>query len=135
MTGANSSRVLVVAALIERGGDVLVARRHPRGQRAGKWEFPGGKLETGESERQALAREIREELGVACGVGELFGRVQHRYPDIFVVLALYRTTLFGGEPRALGSAELRWVPKESLAAMDFCEADVPLIETLLGEAE
>ncbi len=128
-------RVRVVAALIERGDEVLVARRHPKGERAGKWEFPGGKVEAGETETQALAREIREELGVSCGVGELFGRVSYRYPDLLVDLALYRVALFSGEPRPLGSAELRWVRKTNLAALDFCEADVPLVDDLVAAGD
>ena len=68
-------RVLVVAALIERGGEVLVARRKEKGERAGLWEFPGGKVEAGEGERAALARELREELGVRVQVGELYERL------------------------------------------------------------
>src|SRR6266851_356893 len=77
-------RVLVVAALIERGGEVLVARRKEEGERAGLWEFPGGKVEAGEGERAALARELREELGVRVQVGELYARLEHIYPDLQV---------------------------------------------------
>ena len=128
-------RVLVVAALIERGGEVLVARRKQEGERAGLWEFPGGKVEPGEGERAALARELREELGVRVQVGELYARLEHIYPDLQVELALYRATLHDREePRPLTADELRWVPRRSLPGLPFCEADVPLLTQVAEEA-
>ena len=90
-------RVLVVAALIERGGEILVARRREEGERAGLWEFPGGKVESGEGERAALARELREELGVRVSIGEEYARVEHIYPDLQVELALFRCALHAGQ--------------------------------------
>ena len=128
-------RVLVVAALIERGGEVLVARRKEEGERAGLWEFPGGKVEPGEGERAALARELREELGVRVQVGELYARLEHIYPDLQVELALYRATLHDREePRPLTADELRWVPRRALPGLPFCEADVPLLTQVAEEA-
>ena len=128
-------RVLVVAALIERGGEVLVARRKEEGERAGLWEFPGGKVEPGEGERAALARELREELGVRVQVGELYARLEHIYPDLQVELALYRARLHELEdPRPLTAQELRWVPRRELPGLPFCEADVPLLTQVAEEA-
>jgi 8-oxo-dGTP diphosphatase len=127
-------RVLVVAALIERGGEVLVARRREEGERAGLWEFPGGKVEQGEGERAALARELREELGVRVQVGEEYARLEHIYPDLQVELALYRARLHEREePRALTAQELRWVPRRELPGLEFCEADVPVLTQLAEE--
>jgi 8-oxo-dGTP diphosphatase len=127
-------RVLVVAALIARGGEVLVARRREQGERAGLWEFPGGKVEPGEGERAALARELREELGVRVQVGELYARLEHIYPDLQVELALYRAQLHDNEdPRPLTAQELRWVPLRELPALPFCEADVPVLTRLAEE--
>ncbi len=127
-------RVLVVAALIERAGEVLVARRKEEGERPGLWEFPGGKVEQGEGERAALARELREELGVRVQVGELYARLEHIYPDLQVELALYRGSLHQGEePRALTAQELRWVPRRELPGLEFCEADVPVLTHLAEE--
>ena len=127
-------RVLVVAALIERGGEVLVARRKEQGERAGLWEFPGGKVEAGEGERAALARELREELGVRAQVGELYARLEHIYPDLQVELALYRARLHDNQdPRPLTAQELRWVPRRELPGLDFCEADVPLLTQVAEE--
>jgi mutator protein MutT len=123
-----------VAALIERGGEVLVARRKEEGERAGLWEFPGGKVEAGEGERAALARELREELGVRVQVGELYARLEHIYPDLQVELALYRARLHDGEePRPLTAQELRWVPRRTLPGLPFCEADVPVLTQLAEE--
>jgi len=128
-------RVLVVAALIERSGEVLVARRKEQGERAGLWEFPGGKVEPGEGERAALARELREELGVRVQVGELYARLEHIYPDLQVELALYRARLHELEdPRPLTAQELRWVPRRELPGLPFCEADVPLLTQVAEEA-
>lgn len=128
-------RVLVVAALIARQGEVLVARRKQAGERAGLWEFPGGKVEPGEGERAALARELREELGVRVQVGELYARLEHIYPDLQVELALYRARLHDNEePRPLIAEELRWVPLRELPALPFCEADVPVLTRLAEDA-
>jgi 8-oxo-dGTP diphosphatase len=126
-------RVLVVAAIIERNGRVLVSLRRPKGERASLWEFPGGKVEAGEGERAALARELREELGVSVSIGEEYARVEHRYPDVQVELALFRCALHAGhEPRPLACEEVRWVARRDLPGLPFCEADVPVL-TLLAE--
>ncbi len=95
-------RARVVAAVVRRGGRILVTRRHPDGERGGQWEFPGGKVEPGESEPEALAREIREELGCAIEVGRLVVRHRHRYPDLEVNLAFYACRVPpGAKPRCL----------------------------------
>jgi 8-oxo-dGTP diphosphatase len=126
-------RVLVVAALIERGGEVLVARRRATGERGNLWEFPGGKVEPGEGERAALARELREELGVRALVGEEYARLEHVYPDLQVELALYRAALHDSDPRPLQAQELRWVRRRELPGLEFCEADVPLLTRIAEE--
>lgn len=129
-------RVTVVAALIERDGLVLLTRRHDKGERAGLWEFPGGKVEAGEKERDALVRELDEELGVTVHVGRLYGRVDHQYPDVHVHLALYFAELDpdAHEPQPLQAAELRWVPRAQMIGLPFCEADMPLLEKLVISA-
>jgi mutator protein MutT len=126
--------VLVVAAVIEQGGKVLVSLRRPKGERASLWEFPGGKVEPGEGERAALARELREELGVRAIVGEEYARVEHPYPDLQVELALYRCTLHVGQtPKPLACEEVRWVSRRDLPGLPFCEADVPILTRLAEE--
>ena len=121
----------MVAAVVRRGDGILVTRRHDRAERGGLWEFPGGKVEAGESEPDALRREIREELGCGIEVGRLILRHAHRYPDLEVELAFYGCTLPDGEePRPLGVAAVEWARAGTLATYDFCEADVPVLPAL-----
>ncbi len=123
--------VRVVAAVVGRGGRILVARRREGGERGGQWEFPGGKVEPGESEPAALRREIREELGCEVEVGRLLVRHRHRYPDLEVELAFYAAELPpGAVPQPLGCAALEWADGCRLAARDFCEADRPVLAAL-----
>jgi len=123
-------RVRVVAALLRRGDEVLVQQRGPGGARGLLWEFPGGKVEPGESEPAALARECKEEMDVSVEVGARLAEVHHAYPDLEVELVLFAARLVEGEPRALHAHELRWVRVTGLAALPFCEADGPFIQAL-----
>ena len=124
--------LLVVAAVVRRGDTLLVTRRPDRPGRPGQWEFPGGKVEPGEREDAALARELREELGCEAAVGRLLLRHRHRYPDLDVELAFYACALLPGrEPAPLGVAELSWARVGTLAGYDFLEADL----AVLGELE
>jgi 8-oxo-dGTP diphosphatase len=122
--------VRVVAALLRRGGAVLVQQRRPGGPRGLLWEFPGGKVEPGETDAQALSRECREELAVAIEVGPLAARNVHAYPDLEVELVLYECRLISGEPQPLGAHALRFQPAGALSELPFCEADLPLLEGL-----
>jgi 8-oxo-dGTP diphosphatase len=118
----------VVAAVIRRGEAILVTRRKDDAERGGQWEFPGGKVEPGESEPAAVVREIREELACDVHVGALLTRHAHRYPDLEVELAFYACTLpAGAEPKAIGVAAMEWAGREALARYDFCEADLPVL--------
>jgi 8-oxo-dGTP diphosphatase len=128
-------RVLVVAALIEsseRPGAYLVQQRLPGKSRALLWEFPGGKVEPGESEPQALWRECLEELGVRLEVGRRLWSCVHEYADLVVELVLYAARIREGEgaPRALGAHALAWSTPAQMRALPFCEADLPLLEEL-----
>ncbi len=121
-------KVRVVAAVVQRGRSVLVTRRREDAERGGLWEFPGGKVEPGETEPQALVREIDEELACAIEVGPLLLRHTHRYPDLEVELAFYGCTLPEGvAPSPVGVAELAWAEAGTLASYPFCEADVPVL--------
>jgi 8-oxo-dGTP diphosphatase len=124
-------QVRVVAAVVRRGDEILVSRRHADAERGGQWEFPGGKVEAGEAEPDAVRREIREELGCAVQVGALIARHRHRYPDLEVELAFYACRLPAGEvPRPLGVAALEWAVAGTLAGYDFCEADRPVLPAI-----
>ncbi|HEY6105671.1 MAG TPA: (deoxy)nucleoside triphosphate pyrophosphohydrolase [Anaeromyxobacteraceae bacterium] len=121
----------MVAAVIRRGGRILIARRRDRGERGGQWEFPGGKVEPGESDPEALRREIREELGCEVEVGRLLARHRHRYPDLEVELFFHACELPpGSDPLPLGCAALEWAEGSWLPAWDFCEADRPVLADL-----
>jgi A/G-specific adenine glycosylase len=104
----------VCAAIIQRDGQVLIAHRPSNGLLGGMWEFPGGKVETGESYEQALSREINEELGTQIWVGELFGKYKHAYTHFRVTLNAFVCSLTGDEPKALEASEIRWVSIKEL---------------------
>ena len=101
-------RYTVTAAVIQRDGQVLIARRPENGLLGGLWEFPGGKVEPGETLPDCLRREIREELGVEVQVGDAFGVYRHGYTHFKVTLHAFCCRLDGGEPKALQASELRW---------------------------
>ena len=121
--------ITVVAAVIEDGGRFLVTRRQKGVHLAGLWEFPGGKIDEGETHAAALVREIREELDADVDVGELVFEVTHPYEDRTVTLHFYRCTL-RGTPRPLLGQEMRWVPRADLATLGFPPADEALIKLL-----
>jgi 8-oxo-dGTP diphosphatase len=108
----------------------LIAQRPPGSWREGWWEFPGGKIETGETAEAALVRELREELGVAAGGLMSLGAWHHEYPDRSVEIHLWLVTSFSGEPRGLDGQALRWIAPGELATCDLLEADQPMVEPL-----
>jgi 8-oxo-dGTP diphosphatase len=122
--------IVVVAAVIQRDGSFLVTRRLEGTHLAGMWEFPGGKIGSGETHAQALVREIREELDADVDVGALLFETQFDYAERRVLLHFYRCTL-RGEPKALLGQEMKWVPRADLRALDFPPADADLIRLLL----
>jgi mutator protein MutT len=127
-------RVVVVAAVIERDGSFLVTRRLDGTHLAGLWEFPGGKIDSGESHEEGLAREIREELDTDVEVGPLLFEIEFEYADRPLSLHFYRCTL-RGTPRPLLGQQMKWVPRAELRALDFPPADDELIRRLTeGEA-
>jgi len=121
----------VVAAVIERGGKLLITRRPAGSHLAGLWEFPGGKPHPGESLEEALRREIREELDAAAVVWERLDTVEWTYPDKRVRVIFFRCAI-RGEPRALEGQEMAWVAPADLARYDFPAADAALIARLSG---
>jgi 8-oxo-dGTP diphosphatase len=123
--------VLVVAAALYDGqGRVLITERPPGKHMAGRWEFPGGKVEPGESERQALARELREELGIELAAAHPELTLSHDYAERSVRISMWIVERYAGEPCGLDGQKLKWVAPARLAAEDVLEADRPFIEAL-----
>jgi 8-oxo-dGTP diphosphatase len=124
-------RIVVTAAVIERGGSFLITRR-PRGVHLeGYWEFPGGKCAPGESCDACLIREIKEELDTSIGVGAELFSISHPYADRVVELHFFECRL-EGTPRAALGQEMRWVARADLAAHEFPPADTELIRMLIA---
>jgi len=119
----------VVAAVIEADGRFLLTRRPAGTHLAGLWEFPGGKVDAGETHEQALTREVQEELGVEASVGPLVFQVAHEYPDRVIALYFYGCRLLG-TPQPLLGQEMRWVRRDELRSLDFPPADDALITRL-----
>jgi mutator protein MutT len=121
----------VVAAVIERDGRILITRRPAGSHLAGLWEFPGGKPAPGESDEDALRREIREELDAAVVVGERLATVDWDYPDRRMRLCFFRCGLTGNV-RPLEGQELAWVTPAELPRYEFPPADAVLVARLSG---
>jgi 8-oxo-dGTP diphosphatase len=126
-------RLRVVAAALRDpldSGRVLIAQRPSGKWQAGRWEFPGGKVEAGESERAALERELDEELGVGVLVAHPLGVFEHDYADRRVAIALWLVSAFQGQPQGRDGQALRWVDSSELAGCDLLEADQPMLPRL-----
>lgn len=135
MSASSSNPLRVVCALIENDGHVLMAQRPAHKHLGGKWEFPGGKIEAGETAETALHRELREELGVTVDIVRNLAPHTHAYTTVTVQLIPFvaRLTAGSGEPQTHEHAALRWVPADQLTSLDLPEADLPIIaDYLLG---
>jgi len=120
----------VTAAIIEEGGKVLLARRRPGGRMGGKWEFPGGKIEPGETPEQSLARELAEELAIEARVGEFLVSTFFEGDGVSLELLVYRVERAFGEPVLHEHDEVRWVSPQELPGFDLAESDRRVVEIL-----
>ena len=122
--------ILVAAGLIYRDGKLLITQRPPGKHGALKWEFPGGKVESEEDPRDALTREVREELGVEITVHEIVETIFHRYSERTVLLLFYKCHWLSGEPETDDCNSFAWAGPSHLAGYDFLEADLGLIRKI-----
>ncbi|MBC8025203.1 MAG: (deoxy)nucleoside triphosphate pyrophosphohydrolase [Steroidobacteraceae bacterium] len=120
---------VVAAALFDSRGLVLLAERPAGKHMAGWWEFPGGKVAEGESDPEALVRELREELGIESRAHRAIAAMSHEYPDRIVDLVLWHAST-GDTPRGLDGQQLKWVDCQSLGSERLLPADLPLIPHL-----
>ena len=117
----------VVAALVAEDGRFMICQRPAHKARGLLWEFPGGKVESGETRAQALVRECREELGVTVAPGEIYMEVDHVYPDITIHLTLFRAVITEGRPQKLEHADIRFIAPDQIPRYDFCPADADIL--------
>ena len=123
----------VGAAIIFREGKVLCVQRpnNTREYISLKWEFPGGKVEVGESREEALVREIREELSVDIEVSEFLMTVEHTYPDFHLTMHVFKCVLDQGEITLNEHVALKWLSIDELYQLDWAAADIPVVEFLM----
>jgi 8-oxo-dGTP diphosphatase len=122
----------VTAAIIEENGKVLIGRRKPGRHMGGKWEFPGGKIELGETPQDSLARELQEELAIRVSVGQFLCSAFYEGDGVSLELLVYRVERLEGEPALIEHEELCWVRPEELTGFDLADSDRRVVQRLYG---
>lgn len=123
--------MIVVAGVLQRDGKVLIGQRMANDRHGLKWEFPGGKVELGESPKQALRRELREELGVEAEIGPEVARYEHRLSGrIPLTLLFHRVESFEGEPRPETFEQILWEDPLALPTYDFLDGDLDFVRRI-----
>ena len=121
---------VAVGVILDPAGNILISRRAQDSHQGGLWEFPGGKVEVGESLEAALARELREELGIHIGRTTPLLEVRHDYSDKSVLLDVHVVWDFSGEPRGLENQPLAWAAVQELSGYRFPAANEPIVEAV-----
>lgn len=122
--------VLVVAGILMDGDRILICQRHRSDPYGLEWEFPGGKVNDGESLTGSLKRELAEELSVDAEIGEEVFRLRHRYPDRYVEVVFFRVVAYRGEIQNRVFEAIAWAPRAALGAYHFLEADRELVDRI-----
>ncbi|MBU0605260.1 MAG: 8-oxo-dGTP diphosphatase MutT [Candidatus Omnitrophica bacterium] len=123
----------VTAAVIEKDGKILIAKRRIGDRHGGRWEFPGGKIDAGETPEECLKRELKEELGIEAEIGELICSSTFKYMFVPLELLVYKVRHISGKFRALDHDELKWVEPSELAKYNFVKADVKVVKKLMRD--
>lgn len=126
-------RIPVTGAVIVKDGKVLCAQRGPEKSLGGYWEFPGGKIEAGETPEQSLARELKEELLCDAKIGAHITTTAHEYDFAIIELSTYYCTLTGGDPVLTEHAEIRWLTGAEMLELEWAPADIPAVEIIAKE--
>ena len=124
--------IRVTAAIITDAGNVFIAKRKPPGRMPGMWEFPGGKIEAGETPEQCLKRELFEEFGVDAAIGRHVGTSVYRYDFYTVELMAFLTKIIAGEIRLNDHSDMAWVGSGDLDKYEFAPADILFVEMIQG---
>lgn len=125
--------IKVTAAILVKDNTIFIAKRGPEGRFAHRWEFPGGKIEPGESPEECLAREMTEEFGIDVSVGDFFTESLHTFPGGQILVHAFYCSWVGGSIRPVEHEEYRWVAACDLGVYDFAPADVPIAAKLMRE--
>jgi 8-oxo-dGTP diphosphatase len=118
----------VVASVFIQNNRVFCAQRKDAGETAKKWEFPGGKIEPGETHQQALVREISEELSTKINVGDFITTVNHQYNTFAITMHAYQCSIIEGNLTLSEHLDSRWLTREELSSVDWAPADLPIVE-------
>ena len=124
---SNSKPILVTAAIIIHGREILICQRHRSDPYGLQWEFPGGKVKDGEELEAALQRELHEELGIEATIGQEVYRLRHRYPDRYVEVIFFRVDSYQGSVINRVFESIEWVLRQDLEGYNFLEADRELV--------
>ena len=128
--GKDKKKIQVVAAVIQKERKILIAKRSNSGVHPSLWEFPGGKVEEGETLKEALKREIKEELDCWITVGDFIDESMVFTDTLQIEMAVFEAIVQQGEPRKLEHAELRWIEIHELECFTWAPADIPLLESV-----
>jgi 8-oxo-dGTP diphosphatase len=126
----DSQPILVTAGILKDGDNILICQRHHSDKYGLQWEFPGGKVHNGEGLKEALRRELAEELSIDATVGEEVFRLRHRYPDRYVEVIFLLVTDYRGEISNQVFEAAEWAPRKSLPEYNFLEADRELVNKI-----
>ena len=118
----------VVAGVIYKDDKFLIAQRNLKKAQGGLWEFPGGKIEEGETNHQTLSRELREELDINVEIGDFFYQVEHDYPDFHLSMAVFECNLISKEMKMNVHKGIKWLKPEEMMTLDWAAADIPVAE-------
>ncbi len=122
----------VVAGFLRRGNQILVGQRPENNSLAGQWEFPGGKIESGESPEKALVRELSEELGIEAEIGELKFSCTHSYGDVNILILFYEIRYWKGEPKPKHHLMLEWIEPQELLTRNIPEANRKMLDRIFN---